>query len=144
MKSQIKMLTSSTNKIQLFQDLLNNQNKSFNAGVSFQGPQIAADVLIPDATREYGSNVIKDYPQLPKQGDTRYRAFGLFGNTLPLDSKAREYGFNTEGERGLIRGMMNFVPGGIPASPGFNYEETLKKYPEYMKGINQGNMPVYY
>jgi hypothetical protein len=40
--------------------------------------------------------------------------------------------------------MMNFIPGGIPASPGFNYEETLKEYPEYMKGINQGNMPVYY
>ena len=138
------MLNFSTNKAQLFQDLLNSQDKSFNAGLSFQGPQIAADVLIPDPAQEYGTNLKKNYPQLPKVEDKPYRAFGLFGNTLPSDSKQREYGSITEGERGLIRGMMNFVPGGIPASAGFNYEESLKKYPEHMKGIPKGNMPVYH
>ena len=137
------MRNFSVDKAQLFEDLLISQGKSFNAGLSFQGPQIAAEVAIPDVTREYATNVIKDYPQLPKQEGTRYKAFGLFGDTLPLDSKQREFGYTTPGDSGLIRGMMNFVPGGIPASTGFNYEESLKKYPEYMKGIPKGNMPVY-
>jgi hypothetical protein len=138
------MLNLSGNKAQLFQDLLNSSNKSFNTGLSFQGPQIAADVLIPDASRQFGSNVKQDYPQLPERGGDPYRAFGLFGNALPADSPAREYGFITEGDRGPIIGMMNFVPGGIPASEGFNYEESLKKYPNEMKGILRGNMPVYH
>ena len=86
------MLNLSSNKAQLFQDLLNSSNKSFNTGRSFQGPQIAADVLIPDMN-VYGSikiapptpyspearlntfNVRKDYPQLPEVG-TPYRRSG--------------------------------------------------------------------
>ena len=138
------MLNLSGNKAQLFQDLLNSSNKSFNTGISFQGPQIAADVLIPDSTRRFSSNVTQDYPQLPERGGDPYRSIDLFGATLPANSPAREYGFTTEGDRGPIRGMMNFVPGGIPASEGFNYDESLKKYPEYMKGILRGNMPVYH
>ena len=138
------MLNLSRNKAQLFQDLLNSSNKSFNTGLSFQGPQIAADVLIPNAAGQFSSNIKQDYPQLPERGGDPYRAFGLFGAALPADSPAREYGFITEGDRGPIRGMMNFVPGGIPASEGFNYEESLKKYPNEMKGILRGNMPVYH
>ena len=93
------MLNLSGNKAQLFQDLLNSSNKSFNTGISFQGPQIAADVLIPDSTRRFSGNVTQDYPQLPERGGDPYRAFGLFGATLPANSPAREYGFTTEGDR---------------------------------------------
>ena len=78
------MRNFSVDKAQLFEDLLISQGKSFNAGLSFQGPQIAAEVAIPDVTREYATNVIKDYPQLPKQEGTRYKAFGLFRPLLLL------------------------------------------------------------
>ena len=118
---------------------------------------IAANVLVPDMNPD-GSfkmsenfytkkpetnfyNVRKDYPQLPVQregdvgGENPYRALGIFGGlgADPTDTQSR----------GFIRGSMQFVPGGIPASPGFNYDETLKQYPEQMKGIPKGNMPVY-
>jgi hypothetical protein len=103
---------------------------------------IAANVLIPDIKPgQFGGNVRKNYPQLPVQregdvgGNNPYRALGIFGGlgADPTDIQ----------ERGYIRGMMNFVPGGIPASPGFNFDETLKKYPEQMQGVPRGNMPVY-
>jgi hypothetical protein len=100
---------------------------------------IAANVLIPDMKTGY--NVRKNYTQLPVQregdvgGSNPYRALGIFGG-LGADP-------TNIIERGQIRGMMDFVPGGIPASPGFNYDETLKKYPEQMQGVPRGNMPVY-
>ena len=104
---------------------------------------IAADVLVPSMKPgEYG-NVNQNFPQLPERG-VKYRAFGNFGSLLPEGSPGRQMGFPTEIQRGLIRGEMNFVPGGIPANPNFNYEETLKQFPEQMKGIKQGYMPVYY
>ena len=157
------MLNLSGNKAQLFQDLLNSSNKSFNTGSSFQGPQIAANVLIPDMNPD-GSfkiappnpynhgpsrintfNVNKDYPQLPERG-TPYRAFGRFGSGTPgvIGDPANPITTPAFMDRGQIRGMMNFVPGGVPASAGFNYEESLKEYPEQMKGVRKGNMPVYY
>lgn len=92
------------------------------------------------------SNVIKDYPQLPDlSGDRPYRAFGLFGPGTPGSIDSPDGPIETPDfiKRGQIRGIMNFVPGGVPQSPGFNYEETLKKYPEQMQGIPRGNMPVY-
>ena len=156
------MLNLSGNKAQLFQDLLNSSNKAFNTGRSFQVPQIAADVIIPDMNAD-GSfkiapptpyspearlntfNVKKDYPQLPEVG-TPYRAFGRFGSGTPgvIGDPANPITTPAFLDRGQIRGMMNFVPGGIPASAGFNYQESLKEYPEQMKGIRKGNMPVYY
>lgn len=103
---------------------------------------IAANVIIPDMRPGRMGNVKKDYPQLPVQregdvgGDNNpYRVIGVFGGlgADPTDIQ----------ERGLIRGSMHFVPGGIPASTGFNYDETLKKYPEQMQGVPRGKMPVY-
>jgi hypothetical protein len=38
---------------------------------------------------------------------------------------------------------MDFIPGGIPASEGFDYDKTQKNYPDLMKGIERGNMPVF-
>ena len=140
------MLNVSLDRANLFQNLLN-QSKGFNPGQSFKGPEIAADVLIPDPKSTYGAygaNIKQNYPQLPERESGPYRVIGAFGNPLPTDSPSREYGFTTEGNRGPIRGQMIFVPGGIPASEGFNYEESLKKYPREMEGIQRGNMPVYY
>ena len=37
---------------------------------------------------------------------------------------------------------MDFIPGGIPASEGFDYDKTLKNYPDVML-IQRGNMPVF-
>ena len=139
------MLNVSLDRANLFGNLLN-QSRGFNPGLSFRGSEIAADVLIPDPRNKYGAyagNIRQDYPQLPEKG-VPYHAVGAFGNVLPSDSPMRKYGYTTEGDRGIIRGQMNFVPGGIPASEGFNYEESLKKYPNEMKGIPRGNMPVYY
>ena len=123
---------------------------------------LAANVLVPDMNPD-GSfkvapptkyrpeasvntfNVHKNYPQLPDVG-TPYRAFGKFGSGTPSVIGDSSNPLTTPAflDRGLIRGMMNFVPGGIPASPGFNYDETLRNYPEQMKGVKRGNMPVYY
>jgi hypothetical protein len=123
---------------------------------------IAADVLIPDINPDgtfkirppspYNptpdvntSNIRKNYPQLPDVG-VPYRAFGTFGPGTPGVINDASGPIKTPAfiDRGSIRGMMNFVPGGIPASPGFNYDATLKNYPEEMKGIKRGKMPVYY
>jgi len=122
---------------------------------------IAADVLVPDMNPD-GSfkvapstpyrpepsvntfNIKKDYPQLPDVG-TPYRALGRFGSGTPGTIGEPSNPLQTPAflDRGRIRGMMDFVPGGIPAAPGFNYDATLKEYPEEMKGIKRGNMPVY-
>ena len=115
----------------------------------------AADVLVPDLNpdgsfkyvndpfnggkRISGSNVKVDYPTLPEVGQP-YRAFGLFGPGPRAADQGIPGGYI---DRGQIRGYMKFVPGGIPASPGFDYEATREKYPEYMQDIKRGNMPVY-
>lgn len=137
--------------------LQTNQDSGGSGSFMDRPDLIAANVLVPDMNPD-GSfkmsknpytdkpeknfyNVRQDYPQLPVQkegdvgGENPYRALGIFGGlgADPTDIQ----------ERGFIRGMMQFVPGGIPASPGFNYDQTLKKYPEQMKGIPKGNMPVY-
>jgi len=123
---------------------------------------LAAEVLVPDMNSD-GSfkvapptpyrpeasvntfNVRKDYPQLPDVG-TPYRAFGRFGSGTPSVIGDPSNPLTTPSflDRGQIRGRMNFVPGGIPASPGFNYDASLQTYPDEMKGIKRGNMPVYY
>ena len=92
------------------------------------------------------NNVSKDYPQLPEIGERPYRAFGLFGPGTPGSVDSPDGPVETPDfvKRGQIRGIMNFVPGGVPQSPGFNYDETLKNYPKQMQGIPRGNMPVYY
>jgi hypothetical protein len=129
--------------------LLNSSNKSFNTGSSFQGPQIAANVLIPDMNPD-GSfkiappnpynpgpsslntfNVNKDYPQLPERG-TPYRAFGRFGSGTPgvIGDPANpittpafmDRGQNFVNDEFCSRRSSSFCVG-------FNYEESLKEYP---------------
>ena len=91
------------------------------------------------------SNTIKDYPELPDVG-TSYRAFGRFGPGTPtlVGDPSSPLEAPSFIDRGQIRSTMMFVPGGVKASPGFNYDASLKEYPEQMKGIKRGNMPVYY
>ena len=106
--------------------------------------EIAANVLVPNPTGE-SNQVEVDYPSLPEvEGTGGYRALGKFGDTT---DEYKDYGDRyTTTQPGLgdvIRGQMDFVPGGIPASATFNREESLKAYPEQMQGIPEGNMPVF-
>tara|TARA_R100001129_G_C5270167_1_gene233857 strand:+ start:66 stop:572 length:507 start_codon:yes stop_codon:yes gene_type:complete len=103
--------------------------------------EIAANVLVPNPTGEQ-SDIYIDYPSLPNVEQGGYRALGRFGDTT---DEYKDYGFTTTqpGSGDLIRGQMDFVPGGIPASATFNREESLKAYPDYMEGIPEGNMPVF-
>ena len=54
----------------------------------------------------------------------------------------KKAGMSSPIERGPIRGM-EYIPGGIPASEGFDYDKSLERFPEQMKGIERGNMPVF-
>jgi hypothetical protein len=119
---------------------------------------IAADVLTPDLNSDGSFKLIKgyqpgemrpklgnitvDYPQLPDRREP-YRALGVFGSKSspanPVGDLPAGYTIN----RGRLRGYMEFVPGGVPAAPGFNYDAYLKEYPEQMRGIKRGYMPVY-
>lgn len=106
---------------------------------------IAADVLIPDLNEDgspRSTNVIRDYPQLPDVG-LPYRTLGVYGRgTYNPNAEGYQPGFT---KRGLIRGVrMKFVPGGVPATPEFNYEASKQAFPEYMRDIKPGYMPVYY
>jgi hypothetical protein len=125
---------------------------AFSKGNSFMDRPdlIAATVAAPDMNPDGSfkrhqdgdkvySNRPMDYPDVPVQSpynmgsqDNPYTAFGVFGLD-PADTI----------DRGQIRGRMQFIPGGIPASPGFNYEQTLKQYPEQMQGVKKGDMPIY-
>ena len=55
----------------------------------------------------------------------------------------KKAGMSSPIERGPIRGFMDYIPGGIPASEGFDYDKSLERFPEQMKGIERGNMPVF-
>ena len=114
---------------------------------NFSKDLIAADVSVPDMETQFNKRV--DYPELPETfpdgQKARYRAVGSFGEFK--DEKERKMyegmGISSPMERGLIRGYMDFIPGGIPASEGFDYDKSLERFPEQMKGIERGNMPVY-
>ena len=103
--------------------------------------EIAANVSVPNPTGEQNT-VYMDYPSLPDVNEGGYKALGSFGDTT---DEYKDYGFTTTqpGFGDLIRGQMNFIEGGIPASATFNREESLKAYPEQMQGIPEGNMPVF-
>ena len=122
---------------------------------NFSKDLIAAEVSVPDMETQFNKSV--DYPELPdtfpkgnypfdlEGREAKYRAVGSFGEFK--DEKERKMyegmGISSPMERGLIRGYMDFIPGGIPASEGFDYDKTKKNYPDIMKDIERGNMPVY-
>ena len=93
---------------------------------------IAGRLLVP-AEEGIHYNQAIDHPEIP--GDINnadpYRLLGHFD----IDGQ--------ETSRGMIRGMMDFKPGGITAIEGFNRQKTMDEYPRQMEGIPQGNMPVY-
>ncbi len=108
--------------------------------------EIAADVLVPDMKTGFNKKI--DYPQLPETfggQKAKYRAVGEFGQ-FENDEQAQqsaEYGMLSPNQRGKIRGYMDFIPGGIPASEGFDYDKSLQTFPQIMQGIPEGNMPVF-
>ena len=108
---------------------------------------IAADVTVPDM--ETGFNRRVDYPELPETfpGGQKadYRAVGNFGQFKDAEQEKmyKEAGLDSPIVKDRIRGYMEFIPGGIPASEGFDYDKTLKNYPNLMENIERGNMPVF-
>ena len=114
---------------------------------NFSKNLIAAAVSVPDL--QTGFNKPVDYPQLPETfpdgQKANYRPIGNFGQFKDEKEEKmyRDAGFDSPILRDRIRGFMEFIPGGIPDSEGFDYDKTLKNYPNIMKGIERGNMPVY-
>ena len=124
-------------------DFLNNWTEALKDKGSINAPyEIAANVLVPNPTGKQ-SNVNIDYPSLPNVEQGGYKAVGRFGDTTDEYKDYGDFTTTQPGFGGLIRGQMDFVPGGIPASATFNREESLKAYPEQMQGIPEGNMPVF-
>ena len=106
---------------------------------------------LPDNFPQFGEDAF--FLDKPRSGlPVKYKAVGSFGEFKT--EQERQDALNAEfygtprpryspRKAGMIRGYMDFVPGGIPASEGFNYDATLETYPEIMKGIQRGNMPAY-
>ena len=114
---------------------------------NFSKNLIAANVMVPNMETHF--NVKKDYPELPETfpdgQKAKYKALGNFGQFKDAEEEKmyKDAGFDSPILRDRIRGFMEFIPGGIPASEGFDYDKTQKNYPDIMKGIERGNMPVY-
>ena len=116
-----------------------------NLGVSGENPLIAASVLTPDISDpdrfSMNNRVQQDIPGVAD--DATVQTIGLYGDELPGDHMARDYGFTHQGASGPQRGIMNFVPGGISAPEGYNMEASRKKYPDYFDGVKEGNVPAF-
>ena len=119
---------------------------------NFSKGLIAANVNVPDM--KTGFNKMVDYPELPETfpsnspmsgREAKYQAVGNFGQFKDEEQEKmyKEAGFDSPIVKDRIRGYMDFIPGGIPASEGFDYDKTQKNYPDLMKGIERGNMPVF-
>ena len=114
---------------------------------NFSKGLIAANVNVPDM--ETGFNKMVDYPELsetfPDGRKAKYQAVGNFGQFKDEEQEKmfKEHGFDSPIIKDRIRGYMDFIPGGIPASEGFDYNKTQENYPDLMKGIERGNMPVF-
>ena len=114
---------------------------------NFSKNLIAANVNVPDM--KTGFNKMVDYPELPETfpdgRKAKYQAVGNFGQFEDKEQEKmfKEHGFDSPIVKDRIRGYMDFIPGGIPASEGFDYDKTQKNYPDLMKGIERGNMPVF-
>jgi len=119
---------------------------------NFSKNLIAANVNVPDM--KTGFNKMVDYPELPETFPSdsplsgrkaNYQAVGNFGQFKDEEQEKiyKEAGLDSPIVKDRIRGYMDFIPGGIPASEGFDYDKTQKNYPDLMKGIERGNMPVF-
>jgi len=114
---------------------------------NFSKNLIAANVNVPDM--ETGFNKMVDYPELPETFPSgqkaKYQAVGNFGQFKDAEQEKiyKEAGLDSPIVKDRIRGYMEFIPGGIPASEGFDYDKTLKNYPNLMENIERGNMPVF-
>ena len=107
---------------------------------------------LPDNFPQFGEDAF--FLDKPRSGlPVKYKAVGSFGEFKTEQEK--QDALNRESysgypdpayaprRAGMIRSYMDFVPGGIPASEGFNYDATLKTYPQQMQGVQRGNMPAY-
>lgn len=116
-----------------------------NIGMSGQGPEIAANVIVPITgdPNKMGLNqrIEMDIPGVAS--DATVQPIGMFGNPLASDHPAQKYGFSFEGRLGPQRGLMNFVPGGIPAPDNYNMEASKKQFPDYFKYADEGNVPAF-
>jgi len=116
-----------------------------NFGADGDGTLLAAKVLVPvigdDSKFGMNDRVDMDIPGVAS--DATVSPIGLFGNPLADDHPAAEWGFTHQGKAGPQRGIMNFVPGGIPAPSGYNMEASMNEYPTYFDGVNPGNVPAF-
>tara|TARA_Y100000289_G_C3796335_1_gene86668 strand:- start:72 stop:485 length:414 start_codon:yes stop_codon:yes gene_type:complete len=116
-----------------------------NFGADGDGTLLAAKVLVPviGDDNKFGMNdrVEMDVPGVAS--DATVSPIGLFGDPLAPDHPAAKHGFTHQGESNPQRGVMNFVPGGIPAPAGYNMDASREKYPTYFDGVNPGNVPAF-
>jgi len=117
-----------------------------NLGASFDGPEVAAVVTgIPAQDGTIGPSVQMDVLGV---GDTDVISpIGVFGNEPnPVAAKYNMPPFVRVATpmRGAGSSPNPMVPGGIPATGGFNEEATREHYPGFMEGVKAGNMPAYH
>ena len=151
MKIALLFLMASISSADFLSRFQNQMSPQMGGLSSFMGqggsPLLAANVLVPDMETGFKKNV--DYPQLPETfpggQKAKYRAVGEFGQFENEEQaqQAAEYGRISPNQMGKIRGYMDFIPGGIPASQGFDYDKSLQTFPQLMQGIQRGNMPVF-
>ena len=112
---------------------------------TFNGPNLAAMINVPNTDRSGGQMVQMDVPGL---GETdRAGAVGVFGDQMMTDPKhikfAEEHGLAPYiGQMKPPRSMTGKTFA-APAHPSFNREATQKYMPELMKGIGENQMPIY-
>ena len=118
-----------------------------NLGASGKGPELAAKVILPVIEKpgemSTGNETIEmDIPGV--RDDARIQPVGLFGDELPPGHPGLKYGFSHQGLGDPERGLVKYVPGGIPAPANYNMEASQRKYPSYFEGVTPGNVPAYY
>ena len=131
---------SSADFLSRFQDQMSPQMGGLSSFMGQGGsPLLAANVLVPDLETGFRKNVDSGGQK------AKYQAVGEFGQFENEEQaqQAAKYGITSPNQMGKIRGYMDFIPGGIPASQGFDYDKSLQTFPQIMQGIQRGNMPVF-
>ena len=110
------------------------------------GPEIAANVIVPiieeSGEMSPGDQTLKmDIPGVAD--DARIQPIGLFGDKLPPGHPSLKY-FSHQGIGSPYRGIMKFVPGGIPVPANYDMEASRVEFPDYFEKVTSGNVPAYY